>query len=105
MTTPQLIDLGEAEPLDQAISEVRNQLARTPRALGSTSERALEEEYRPAANELFRRVLAPLEPALDGTRLLYIAAEGELNRIPLEALVDPQGRYLLETYQFAYLTS
>ncbi len=105
MTGPQRIDLGEAEALDRAIGEVRGHLARTQRALTWLSEKDLEAEYRPAAQDLFRRVFLPLRPALGGARLLYVAAEGELNRIALEALVDDEDRYLLETYQFAYLTS
>jgi CHAT domain-containing protein len=36
---------------------------------------------------------------------LLISPDGELNLIPFEALVDQQGRYLIERHSFSYLTS
>ena len=37
--------------------------------------------------------------------MVYLSPDGELNRVPFEALVDTRGRYLIERYRFAYLTS
>jgi CHAT domain-containing protein len=37
--------------------------------------------------------------------MVYLSPDGELNRLPFEALVDGQGRYLIERYRFAYLGS
>jgi CHAT domain-containing protein len=36
---------------------------------------------------------------------VFLAPDGALNRIPFEALVDESGNYLVETYQFRYLTA
>ncbi|MGH9843946.1 MAG: CHAT domain-containing protein, partial [Blastocatellia bacterium] len=40
-----------------------------------------------------------------GTTRLLISPDGALNLIPFEALVDEEGRYLIEQYSFTYLTS
>jgi CHAT domain-containing protein len=51
------------------------------------------------------QVVAPLRTSLgDATRLL-LSPDGDLNLVPFEALVDGQGRYLIEQYAISYLTS
>jgi CHAT domain-containing protein len=49
--------------------------------------------------------MQPLRALLGGTTRLFISPEGELNLIPFEALLDEQGRFLVERYAFTYLTS
>jgi CHAT domain-containing protein/Tfp pilus assembly protein PilF len=70
---------------------------------------ALRDPQRKDARELGRavdeRVMQPLRAWLGETRQLLISPDGELNLIPFEALVDEQGKYLIERYAFTYLTS
>ena len=112
---PRLIDLGEAADIDNAVEQVRqsvigagselSELARTDKPRLPQAERTWEEGFRQVSRPLYQQVFAPLRTALGPATLIYLAADGELNRLPFEALVDDQGRYLIETYRFAYLSS
>jgi CHAT domain-containing protein len=70
---------------------------------------ALRDTKRPDVKQLARtveqKVTQPLRPLLGGTRRVFISPDGALNLIPFAALVDEQNRYLLERYEFSYLTS
>ena len=47
----------------------------------------------------------PLRKAIGTAQMLYLAPDGALNRLPFEALVDDAGKYLVESYRCAYLSS
>jgi CHAT domain-containing protein len=87
------MDLGAAAGIDRLIGRFRN-ASRDPGAYATTDARALDE-----------RVMQPLRASLDGARHLLISPDGDLNLVPFEALVDAQGRYLIEHYTTSYLTS
>ena len=80
-------------------------LAKTDKSRLPQAERTWEEGFRQVSRPLYQQVFAPLRAALGPATLIYLAPDGELNRLPFEALVDDQGRYLIETYRFAYLSS
>jgi len=101
----QLVDLGPAEKIDGLVAELRKQVESTSRALAAADEDELEEQYREPARALYDLVMAPLKPALDGATTIYLSPDGELTRIPFEALVDERGRYLIESLSFDYLFS
>jgi CHAT domain-containing protein/cytochrome c-type biogenesis protein CcmH/NrfG len=46
--------------------------------------------------KLYSLLIAPIEQRLDSKRTLVIEAEGFLARLPFEALVDPNGHYLVQ---------
>jgi CHAT domain-containing protein len=102
---PQQIDLGPAEVIDQAVGKLREQVERVPRELRLSDEKILEADFRTASKVLYARVFAPLRQALGKATLIYLAPDGELNRVPFEALVDDDDHYLIERYRFAYLSS
>jgi CHAT domain-containing protein/Tfp pilus assembly protein PilF len=101
---PRLIDLGRAEPIDQAIRKLRQQIEAAPRSLRLSSEKDVEAEFRTASKDLHRLVFGPLREALGKATLVYVAPDGELNRVAFEALLDDKDRYLIESYRFAYLS-
>jgi CHAT domain-containing protein len=88
------VELGEAKTIDDAVSKLR-------RALHDPSRKDVQRLARDLDQKLMRPVRAL---TYDATQLL-ISPDGDLNLIPFEALVDEQGRYLVERYAFAYLTS
>jgi uncharacterized protein (TIGR03067 family) len=115
---PKLIDLGDTAPIDRGIRDLLDMLSAVDQdySNGMLDEKAREQEWRDGgeaeggqklqgARQLYRRLFASLRPALAGATLVYLAPDGELNRLPFEALVGPGDKYLAETYRFAYLSS
>lgn len=87
-------DLGDAKTIDEAVGSLRQ-------ALGNPARRDAREHAR-AVDE---KVMQPLRTLISDANQLLISPDGALNLIPFEALVDEQGRYLVQRYAFAYLTS
>ena len=108
---PRLIDLGDATAIDEAIEALRKDFAALPDKLRECEspeearavEKTQERQFQQKSAALAKRLFAPLRPALGSARLVYLAPDGGLNRLPFEALVDGEGKYLIETYRFAYL--
>ena len=91
---PQGKDLGDATAIDDAIGALRQAL-RDP----------LKRDVRQLARALDARVMQPIRALVGEATQLLISPDGQLNLIPFEALVDEQGRFLIQRYAFAYLTS
>lgn len=110
---PRLIDLGLAKPIDDGIEELRKEFADFQEKLRDceTAEEALvlekaqEKIFAKKSAQLYARLFAPLRKELAGATQLYLACEASLNRLPFEVLVDPDGKYLIETCRCAYLSS
>ena len=91
---PRGVDLGPAAPIDAAVAALRSALRDPQRADVKARARALDE-----------LIMRPLRGSFgDATRLL-LSPDGELSLVPFEALVDEQGRYLIERYATSYVTS
>lgn len=97
-----LIELGDAEEIDAAVTDLRE------------AQRATEDtaSFTQAARALHSRVMAPLAAVLRGLPAragvpptLYLVPDGELTRVPFEALVDSGGRAVIDRYAVAYLSS
>ena len=91
--TPIGVDLGAVADINPLVGRFRNAV-RDPASNVKVPARALDE-----------RVMQPLRASLDGVTRLLISPDGDLNLVPFEALVDGQGRYLIERYATSYLTS
>jgi CHAT domain-containing protein/Tfp pilus assembly protein PilF len=87
-------ELGEAKAIDTAIAALRKALRNPNRSDVKSLARAVDE-----------RVFQPVRPLLGEQTRLLISPDGQLNLIPFAALVDEQGRYLVERYSISYLTS
>jgi CHAT domain-containing protein len=90
----QWVDLGEAAPIDRAVTALRQALGSPNRADVKQLARALDE-----------KVMRPVRKLVGDIRTLLLSPDGALNLIPFGALVDEQKRYLIESYSFMYLTS
>ena len=61
--------------------------------------------YRQDAQALYAMLLQPLEPALRGKKAICIVPDGSLWRLPFEALVDRNGKFLIESRTSFYAPS
>jgi CHAT domain-containing protein len=95
---PKWTDLGEAAPIDRAITYWRQALRDPRRADVKRLARAVDEK-------VMRPVLALAQSGGGAPSRLLIAPDGLLNLVPFAALVDRQGRYLIERYSISYLLS
>ncbi|MEG4114145.1 MULTISPECIES: CHAT domain-containing tetratricopeptide repeat protein, partial [unclassified Microcoleus] len=89
----QWVDLGEAEPINQAVTEFRQ-------ALQSQSP-----TIQKIARSLDEKLMQPIRQRLGNTRTILISPDSQLNLIPFAALVDENNRYLVEKYAITYLGS
>lgn len=90
---PKGIDLGEAEPINQASIKFRQ-------ALQSPST-----DITKVARNLDQILMQPIRKQLGETHQLLLSPDSQLNLIPFAALVDEKNQYLVENYQITYLTS
>ena len=91
---PEWLDLGPAAPIDAAVTELRRALS------------AQLATVKDAARAVDALVMAPVRQRLAGKPSgLILAPDSALDLIPFGALVDEQGRYLLERHAITYLTS
>jgi CHAT domain-containing protein/Tfp pilus assembly protein PilF len=87
-----VVELGWAEPIDQAASRLRNALANRDAAFLAGSQ------------ELYERAFRPLQALLGETRRLFLSTDGQLSLVPFAALHDGR-QFLLDSFDFIYLTS
>lgn len=98
----QWADLGDAATIDRALQQFLAVL-RCGEANATPCYDA--EDIQPVAQAVEALVLAPLRPWLGDATHLLLSPDGQLNLLPFAALVDDQGRYLIETYTLTHLTS
>jgi CHAT domain-containing protein len=92
---PRWVALGEAKPIDAAVDAV----------LATMDNRIAASTARAALRQLDAQLLAPMRAQLSGIAHLILAPDGKLNLVPFEALIDPQGRYALDSYLVSYVSS
>ncbi|WNG36847.1 CHAT domain-containing protein [Archangium violaceum] len=90
---PGWVELPDAARIDEAAEAFRI-------AVATEAEDVLEKGR--ALDEVLMR---PLRPLLREASHLILSPDGVLNLVPFAALVDEQGRYLIETRSVSYVTS
>ena len=91
---PSWVELGDAKTIDAAADAFLAALADPDRSDVSALGRAL-----------YDRAFKGLVAQLGQTRRVLIAPDGLLNLVPFGAVVDTSGRYLIQRFNFSYLTS
>jgi CHAT domain-containing protein len=87
-------ELGRTRDLDDTIVAWRQALRDPQRKDAQQLARAIDE-----------KMMRPVRALVGAATHLLISPDGELNLIPFGALVDEQGRYLVQNYATTYLTS
>jgi CHAT domain-containing protein/tetratricopeptide (TPR) repeat protein len=102
-----LIDLGEAEPIDQLVAAFRADVTDEAKLLdlAKASRRPIADTGASPGERLRAAVFDPLADALGGCRRLFLAPDGDLTRLPFEALPLADGRHLLDAYRLSYLNA
>jgi CHAT domain-containing protein len=57
------------------------------------------------AKALYELLLKPIETEIKGKKHLYVSPDGNLNLIPFEVLMIPEGKYLMEEYNITYVAA
>ncbi|MDB4946410.1 MAG: tetratricopeptide repeat protein [Labilithrix sp.] len=90
---PVAIDLGDALVVKGAIDDLRKSLSAKGDVL-------------PNAKRVHGLVVAPLQKHLRSSdKRLVVSPDEDLNLVPFAALVDDRGRFLVQDYEIAYVTS
>lgn len=101
----QIIDLGEAEPIDKLITDARQSIAATD-AILNVGEIEAEKRTQELLSQLSRGVLEPIVKALpNDTQRLLLSPDASLWLVPWAALPLSDGRYAVEQYEIQYLVS
>jgi CHAT domain-containing protein len=113
----QIIDLGEAEPIDQAVLTARQAIQATGKApedrgLGGvvvSAKGALQphpaEADETALGALTKLIFEPLRAKLGSAKCLIISPDASLWLVPWAALPLANGKYAIEEYQIRYTIS
>jgi CHAT domain-containing protein len=95
---PQWVNLGEAAAIDSKVRTFKRRI--------QTIESDVESRFFPDAQALYAVLMAPVIAKLPpNTQHLLISPDSQLNLISFGAIVNLDGRYLIEDYQITYLTS
>jgi CHAT domain-containing protein len=113
-----LIDLAEAEPIDNQIQKFGADLGKrrdtrnlSPNANEDEEEKEEEvpdkalDDLRQVGGELRAAIFDRLAAALGPCRRVFIVPDGDLARLPFEALPLGDSDYLIDAYTFSYLST
>ncbi|HET9396269.1 MAG TPA: CHAT domain-containing protein, partial [Nitrospiraceae bacterium] len=92
--TPLTIDMGDAQSLDARIGACRATFSDPARG-----------DVKQCAMALYVKLFKPLQPHLQSVRHLLMAPDGALNLVPMAALADERGQYLVQRFEVSYLSS
>jgi CHAT domain-containing protein len=87
-------DLGPTKTIDRLVNALRADLSS-----------ANGDSFDELGKRLYNLVIKRLEPSLGNATHILIAPDGTLNLLPFAALVDTDGKFLVERYRFTYLSS
>lgn len=88
------VDLGPVSDIDPLVQELRRSLA----SPDSTN-------FKKVGRDLDEKIMRPVRPLLGATKKILVSPDGLLNIVPFGALVDENGRFVLDKLELTYLTS
>jgi CHAT domain-containing protein/Tfp pilus assembly protein PilF len=96
-----LEDLGYSTAIDRHIQAYHRIIQEGVSYERPPDEAALKEQLR----ALFHLVMEPLLPHLHGSKQLFISPDGDLNLIPFETFITPEGKYLMDDTSIHYIAA
>ncbi|HEX9824928.1 MAG TPA: tetratricopeptide repeat protein [Actinomycetota bacterium] len=101
-----LVDLGEAEPIDELIAALRGAITGEGESRGMGDGRKPRKSAELEVGAALRKaVFDPLQAALGGSSRLFLALDGDLTRLPFEVLPTEGGGRLIGDFQLSYLST
>jgi CHAT domain-containing protein/Flp pilus assembly protein TadD len=101
----QLVDLGPAATIDQAVQAARRALQQAPKHIRQKGEAEAEKELRRPLETLARLVLHPLAEQIGQAPTWVISPDASLWLVPWAALPLPDGKYAIEEHSIRYVVS
>jgi CHAT domain-containing protein len=101
----QIIDLGDAEHIDQKIAAFRRRITGGDRHLLPSPIQPLPLAWANAGADLRAAVFDPCVPHLAGRQQLFLAPDGDLALVPFEVLPLDGGHCLIEDYHISYVNT
>ena len=94
-----LVDLGLAQPVDDAIAEFRKALEKVEKGQRPKDDQEIREKLR----AIRKLVLDPALPHIRDKQRWIVCPDGQLALVPFEALPITGGKYLIEIKKLSYL--
>ncbi len=101
----EVIDLGEAEPMDRLVAQCRRTLLESSEAVAKIGESEALALLQKPLQALSARVLHPLLPALGKYDEWVVCPDGALWLVPWHALLLPGGEFAVEKHQIRHVVS
>lgn len=96
--------LGPAEEIDSLVEAYQRHLKSIAES-GRMPGRAQKSEYAMIARALYTRLWKPIAPIVESYEQVFVAPDGQLNRLSFGTLIEDDGHYLIEKYILQYLTA
>ncbi len=100
-----VVDLGDADRIDEAVARARKALDEAPRLLREAGSEAAEKEARHALDTLAALVVRPLRPHIDGSPRWVLCPDGALWLAPWAALPLDEKTYAVERHTIRLVVS
>ena len=100
-----VVDLGDAADADRLIGQALDAMRSLFEARSPGEFSRADAAGRRALTALHRRIWAPLAAATRDATTIVLSPDGPLSLVPFAALLDPQGRAVVERHRLMYVTS
>lgn len=100
-----IVDLGEAEKIDECVREARAALQDAPAVIREQGEPEAELELKPALQRLAEKILHPLVKDFPADQTIYLSPDSSLWLVPWSALPLEGGEYAIEKFDLRFLVS
>ncbi len=99
-----LHNLGDADPVDNMVARYRQHFTNVARS-GRIPGRERLSEYYAIADSLYQFLWFPVAASVSGHAVVFVAPDGELNRVSFATLKTEGEPYLIESAQIHYLSA
>lgn len=100
-----VIDLSAADSIQQSLAELGAAIRRSETEQISSKQQQGELLFKAKGQQLWQLLFKPLLSVIGEKKKIIICADGALHYLPFGVMVDEQNRYLVESYQFHYVST